>query len=118
MTLEETARILESRLDMQRLIDEAIENCKVSLVNSAQDDLGVNEVPLKGWRLEQIQIRFHKQSLVFKHGVLSYPYIDTQIGLYVEDDSGVYLEGLKSIGHYRMITLLDGRADDDYLVLD
>ena len=73
---------------------------------------------LRGWSVEEIEMHFHNSSLTFDHGILDYPYIDTRLGLYVRDLSGVYFLGLRPIGSYRLITLLDGTDDDDYFVLD
>ena len=62
---------------------------------------------------------FERCALAFDHGVLSYPFVETRLGLYVSDPFGVYFRGgLRPVGHYRLITLLDGTADDDYFVLD
>ncbi len=73
---------------------------------------------LRGWSVEEIELHFHKTALTFDHGILDYPFIDTRLGLYVRDLSGVHFRGLRPIGYYRLITLLDGTDDDDYFVLD
>ena len=70
------------------------------------------------WKLSDIQLIFDKQSLVFKSDVLLYPYVDTQIGLYVAADSKGWLRDLIPIGTYRLITALDGEVVDDYLQMD
>ncbi|OWK42418.1 hypothetical protein [Fimbriiglobus ruber] len=67
--------------------------------------------------LADTQIVFERCALVFDHGILSYPFVETRLGLYVPDATGVYFRGLRPVGHYRLITLLDGTADDDYFVL-
>ena len=56
-------------------------------------------------------IRFEEQSqtLCFHSAVLTYPYITTTLRLFV---------GEREVGDYRLITLLDGTMDDDYLVFD
>ena len=98
------------------LIEKAIEGASIFLVNSMQED---KELGLIGrWKLNDIQLYFDKQSLVFKHDVLDYPYIDTQIGLYVADDSKVWFRDLIPIGTYRLITALDGEVVDDYLEME
>ncbi|AWM35966.1 hypothetical protein C1280_02365 [Gemmata obscuriglobus] len=61
---------------------------------------------------------FERCALVFEHGILNYPFVETRLGLYVPDPSAVYFQGRRSIGHYRLITLLDGTTDDDYFILD
>jgi len=76
------------------------------------------EGDLGGLSPGDIQVVFERCALVFDHGVLSYPFVETRLGMYVADPSGVYFRGLRPVGHYRLITLLDGTADDDYFVLD
>ena len=73
---------------------------------------------LRGRKLSDIKLHFDKQSLMFKHDILSYPYIDMQIGLYVDDPKGFYFRDLEPVGTYRLITTLDDKVDDDYLMLD
>src|SRR5436305_11754687 len=116
--MEGIAERLRQWSEESGIVEKALENCKVSLANCAEEDKQIGEQPLKGWELEQIRLEFDKQSLVFKHGILSYPYIDTEIGLYVDDPEGIYFRHLKPIGSYRLITTLDGEVNDDYLVLD
>ena len=70
------------------------------------------------WQLGDIQLRFDKQSLVFKSDTIDYPYVDTQIGLYVTADSKSWFWDLIPVGTYRLITALDGEVMDDYLELD
>jgi hypothetical protein len=90
----------------------AEESCRTCLRIAAEEgDLG-DRSP------EDIELVFERCALVFDHGVLSYPFIETRIGLYVPDPTGVYFRGLRPVGHYRLITLLDGTDDDDYFVLD
>ena len=98
------------------LIELAFEGCRKSMIVCAKEDEALGLKPLHGWDMESIQLHFDKQSLVFNHGILSYPHLDTQIGLYVENP--FYHKDLKPIGHYRLITTLDGKIDDDYFVLE
>ena len=79
--------------------------------SAAEGDLGVLSSA-------DIQVVFERCSLVFDHGILGYPVLETRLGLYVVDPSGLYFRGLRPVGHYRLITLLDGTADDDYFVLE
>lgn len=80
--------------------------------------LSANGGDLGGLSLADIQMVFERCALVFDHGILSYPFVETRLGLYVADPTGMYFRGLRPVGHYRLITLLDGTADDDYFVLD
>ena len=73
---------------------------------------------LGGLSPADIQMVFERCALVFDHGILSYPFVETRLGLYVADPAGVYFRGLRPVGHYRLITLLDGTTDDDYFELD
>jgi hypothetical protein len=101
-----------------------IQSCKVSLHNCAIEEAelfpttNIEIDVLKGHKLSDIKLHFDKQSLVFKHGVLSYPYVSVQIGLYIADPKGIHFCNLKLIGTYRLIVMLDGEIVDDYLVLD
>ncbi len=98
------------------LIEKAIAGGKVFLENSMEED---EKLGLTGrWQLSDIQLIFDKQSLVFKSDTLDYPYVDTQIGLYIPDDRKVWFRDLMPIGTYRLITALDGEVMDDYLQMD
>ena len=68
--------------------------------------------------LADIQLIFERCALVFDHGSLSYPFVETRLGLYVADPTEVYFRGLRPVGNYRLITRLDGTTDDDYFVLN
>lgn len=65
-----------------------------------------------------VQAVFERCALVFTHGILSHPFVETRFGLYVADSEAVWFRGLRPVGHYRLITRLDGTVEDDYLVLD
>ncbi len=98
------------------LVEKAIEGGKVFLENSIEDDKRLRLIGR--WQLSDIQLRFDKQSLVFKNDILDYPYVDTQIGLYVADDSKAWFRDLIPIGTYRLITALDGEVVNDYLQME
>jgi hypothetical protein len=105
-------RLASQRHDLMR---RATESCRAFLLDSATE--GRLPPDKGGWNIDAIEMRFKSQSLVFAHGLLSYPFMETMFDLYVRDQSGMYPEG-REIGSYRLITLLDGRAEDDYLVID
>lgn len=92
--------------------------CQQALHNSMREDEELGLVPLCGWHYQDIHLQFDSQALVFSSSRLSYPYIDTRIGLYVRTDRRYYHEGKCPIGYYRLITLLDGTIEDDYLVVE
>ena len=76
------------------------------------------EGDLSGLSPEDVRIEFERCALIFDHGQLDHPFVETRLGLYVTDPTGVHFRDLRPIGHYRLITLLDGTDDDDYFVLD
>lgn len=57
----------------------------------------------------QVRAEFASRWLCFEPELVSYPYIDTRLHLYA---------GICKIGYYRLITTMDGEADDDYFVLE
>ena len=57
----------------------------------------------------QVKAAFASRWLCFEPKLVSYPYIDTRYDL---------LHGDSVIGYYRLITLLDGKIDDDYFVFE
>jgi hypothetical protein len=95
----------------QNLRDRALEVYREHLREGAGDGLG-------GWSAEEIEVHFHHCSLAFDHGVLSYPFVDTRLGLYVRDDTGLFFDGLRPIRYFRLITHLDGTVDDTYFVIE
>jgi hypothetical protein len=54
-------------------------------------------------------MEFASQARYFRNALLPYPYIETRLRLLV---------GEHEVGHYRLVTLSDGRDDDDYLVFE
>jgi hypothetical protein len=67
-----------------------------------------NEFP-SDFDLEQFQAVFASRWLCFEPEIVSYPYIDTRFNLLYRD---------VPIGYYRLITMLDGRVEDDYFVIE
>jgi hypothetical protein len=111
-TSEGVVAALRNLAQAQGLRRRAEETCREWLRTAAEEgDLGE-------LALEKIELHFERCALVFDHGILSYPFVETRLGLYVPDPNGVYFRGLRPIGHYRLITGLDGVVDDDYFVLD
>jgi len=121
---DDIIRNLEEWSGEQNLIEHAIESCKISLQTCADEEaelfptMNTGTDVLRGHKLGDIQLHFTKQSLVFRHGILSYPYIETVIGLYVAKPNSSYFRDLEPIGTYRLIVKVDGEVDDDCLVLD
>lgn len=84
----------------QNLVTAAEEGCAAWFHNHGAD------IPYK---LSDVKMEFRSQSLAFRNAMLSYPYIVTHLEMSVDG---------WSIGHYRLITLLDGTVDDDYFELN
>jgi|GEM_PF-4256664 len=109
---------LQTWVAQQQVHEQSLAACRTALINCAEEDREVGEIPLKGWKLEDIQLRFARHALIFEHHTLPYPFIETRIVLYIYDPASYHDNHERPIGDYRLITLLDGTIDDDYLVLD
>ena len=109
---EQLVAALRALANAQQLRQQAEDSCRTWMKNCAADG------DMEGWSPDEIELHFERCALVFDHGILSYPFIETKLGLYVRDPGGFMLGGLLPIGHYRLITFLDGTAEDDYFVLD
>lgn len=113
--LEGIVQQLQGWSQRRDLIEEAMKSCHISLQNSEKDDKEIGLV--SHWQISEIQLYFDKQSLVFKNDRLSYPYIVTQLGLYVIADGKAWFRDLEPIGRYQLITTLDGEIADDCLII-
>ncbi|NEO87518.1 MAG: hypothetical protein F6J87_25140 [Spirulina sp. SIO3F2] len=116
--MEQVITALKGLANQQSLKETALKFCQEGLRQCILDDVEMGEPPLNGWSLDEIKLRCDHISLVFEHDILDYPYIETKINLYVDDPTDFYFKALKPIGHYRLITLLNGEIDDTYLVID
>jgi hypothetical protein len=115
---------LEKWSQEQDLIKEAFDSCWTNLHNCATEEaemfptMNTGIDIIRGWKLSEVKLELDHQSLIFKHGILSYPFVLTQIGLYIEKPKSCYFRDLKPIGTYRLIVRIDGEVDDDYLIID
>ena len=109
--MDELVAALTSLASTQKLRERAIEGFEEWLRSSQHD----GEHCIDGWSIKEIEPYFVSCSLVFAHERLDYPFVDTKLQLCVRDQSGSHRQ---PIGNYRLITLLDGTADDDYFVID
>lgn len=98
----------------QNLRSRAFDGCLKWL----RDEASASPDGLSGWVGGEIEPHFRSCSLVFDHGSLSHPFLDTRLDLCIRDASGASPGGLRLVGHYRLITRLDGVAEDDYFVID
>jgi hypothetical protein len=114
---------LEKWSQEQNLIEKTFESCQIFLQNSAADDAElfpamndiIDGVQRQRWKLSEIKPIFWNQALIFKHSLLSYNYIDTQLQLYFDNPESCDIEDLEQIGSYRLIVAIDGEIVDDYL---
>ena len=111
--LEHIAAELSVWASQHNLVEEALASAKVFVHNNEQQEIEIGLKPAIDY--SEIIYDFDKQSLVFKSN-LSHICVDTQIGLYVRDTQKIYYRGLEPVGHYRLITSVDGQAEDDCLV--
>ena len=120
-TIEEAVAALAALSTEQGLRERALALGREVLETTAADERQLDLPQLAGWSPEEIELRFERCALVFRHASIEYPFVDTQIGLFAKvdgaEDLGLDLEadGLTRIGSYRLITRLDGEVDDDYL---
>jgi hypothetical protein len=91
----------------------ALDNCK-----AVEIELGI--VPLGGYDRERISTRVVKHALVFEYDGNEVPYVETIVELFIEGpcNQGNSLPFNRPIGTYRLITLICGAYDGDFLILD
>lgn len=98
--LRDIVERLSTLATAQGLAKAAEQGCRAWFRNHGDD------IP---YTLSDVQMQFRSHGLVFRSALLSAPFIDTRLTLSIDG---------REIGYYRLITLLDGTPDDDYLVLD
>jgi len=98
--LENLLLLLRQHAMQQALFECAEEGCRRWFLNE------LDEMP---YPLAAIRFERASQALSFYNAALPYPYITTTLRLFVDE---------REVGDYRLITLLDGTVDDDYLVFD
>lgn len=100
------------------LKERALEGCKKALINCDEDYRESCMSQLSDWAIDEIILCFDKCMVTLEHELIEYPYFDTQIGLYIKDDSGVMLRDLNDIGKYHLYTTLQGDDFDDCLIIN
>jgi hypothetical protein len=85
-----------------QLVERAIEHCDIWFNNEGGQ--------IDGWISQDLDKKFFSHKLVFKRSDWDLVYIDTHINLVASNN--------QIVGSYRLITTLDGEADDDYFVLE
>jgi hypothetical protein len=113
-TGEEVVAALTALAAAQNLRRRAFDNCRVWIRDGAAE----GPDGLRGWSAEEIEPHFGSCALFFENGILEYPFVATRLDLFVRGGSSVFFGGLQPVGHYRLITRLDGSDEDDYFVLD
>jgi hypothetical protein len=100
---EDVLERLNRHAEELRLVQRAIDGHTATWANMDADDL--QDYP---FRFEEVRTKQPQHQLVFKPGILSYPYVRTTLDLFV---------GEYQVGYYTLVTLLDGEVDDDYFVI-
>lgn len=94
-------QVLQKAATAQSLSERAMDACKHVLAASELHPLG--------WDIEETHLELKRIAMVFQNTKLGYPYIETTLTINVHGNR---------VGTYRLITLLNGEVDDDYLSLD
>lgn len=97
--------VVEYLLDLtlrHKLVEQAIASCDGWFTNNAGE--------IDGWIPQDLEKQFFSHTLVFQRSDWDLIYIDTHLKLLASDG--------REIGHYRLVSTLDGQIDDDYLVLE
>jgi hypothetical protein len=102
ITRKEVVEYLLDLVARDKLIERAMESCDGWFTNNGGE--------IEGWISQDLEKQFFSHTLVFQRSDWDLIYIDTRFKLLTS--SG------REIGHYRLISTLDGEIDDDYLVLE
>jgi len=92
---------LDSHIATHRLIERAEEGFRAWLAEPAETLPGE-------WVADELHAQPDSIHLCIRPAHVDYPYIDTKLRI---------LRGDEQVGHYRLITKLDGAVADDYFVL-
>jgi hypothetical protein len=102
ITQKEVIDYLQDLALRQKLFEEAMSGCGACFQNDGGE--------IDGWIPQDLEKQFFSHTLVFKRSDWDLIYIDTRLKLLASNG--------REIGHYRLISTLDGEIDDDYLVLE
>lgn len=92
---------LDAHIAAHRLVERAEEGFRAWLAEPADGLPG-------DWGADGLHAAFESLHLCLRPAHVNYPYFDTRLRI---------LRGNEQVGHYRLITKLDGTAVDDYFVL-
>ena len=112
MNFKDHAQSLQAFSKQKNLLRDAMESCRVAIQNGCDDN------PKEGYPLDEIQIRFDKQYLIFNQASANMPIVRTQLDLYYLGDSDSIDKGLLPFGYYSLDMDEEGHAIDDWLVYD
>ena len=99
------------------LVNQARKSCSeviINLVNEAKGDLKT----IGGFHPSELIYEFKDQTFVFNSYLTEMPFIQTQIGIYINDPDKVWVIGLEPVGTYELDTNLEGENIDDWLWFD
>ncbi|GAB5519366.1 MAG: hypothetical protein RhofKO_16170 [Rhodothermales bacterium] len=96
---------LESHIATHRLVERAVAGFNAWVAEARAENTAT--LP-DGWTYDELHVDLDSIHLCFRPAHVDYLYIDTKLRI---------LRGDEQVGHYRLITKLDGTAADDYFVL-
>ncbi|MGD2182753.1 hypothetical protein [Lusitaniella coriacea] len=98
-------KVIKYLLDLtsrHKLVEQAMASCDDWFANDGGE--------IDGWIAQDLEKQFFSHQLIFQRSDWDSIYIDTCLKLLASNG--------REIGHYRLISTLDGEIDDDYLVLE
>jgi hypothetical protein len=102
LTQKEVIEYLLDVTSRHKLVEHAMESCDAWFINEGGT--------IAGWISQDLEKQFFSHTLVFQRSDWDLVYIDTRLKLLAANG--------REVGHYRLISTMDGETDDDYLVLD
>jgi hypothetical protein len=112
--IQQKLREFSDKLDLVNQARQSCSNVITKLVNEDKGDLET----IGGFDPSELIYEFKDQTFVFNSYLTDTPFIQTQIGIYINDPEKVWVRGLKPVGTYELDTNLDGEHIDDWLWFD
>lgn len=106
--IQKTLNDLSARFDLVNQATKSSESIIINLSREGKDKLG-------GFESSELICEFKCQKLVFNSHLRQEPFISTEVGIYIKDEDGIWVGGLKPVGTYELETNLKGEHIDDWL---
>jgi hypothetical protein len=113
-TIKQKLKDFSDKLDLVNQARESCLNVITKLVNEDKGDLAT----IGGFYPSELIYEFKDQTFVFNSYLTDTPFIQTQIGIYINDPEKVWVRGLEPVGTYELDTNLEGEHIDDWLWFD